>query len=101
MSYIGSLDQGTSSTRFMIFDHDANVVGQHQVEHQQFLAQPGWVEHDPAEIWLRTQEVIIQALKNAHLQGADLKAIGIANQRETALFWDSRTGKPLANAIVW
>ena len=101
MSYIGSLDQGTSSTRFMIFDHDGNVAGQHQVEHQQILTQPGWVEHDPAEIWLRTQEVIAQGLKNAHLQGRDLAAVGIANQRETALFWDIQTGKPLANAIVW
>lgn len=101
MSYIGSLDQGTSSTRFLIFDHDGNVVGQHQVEHQQILTQPGWVEHDPAEIWLRTQEVIVQGLKNANLQGRDLAAVGIANQRETALFWDIQTGQPLANAIVW
>ncbi len=101
MSYIGSLDQGTSSTRFMIFDHDGNVVGQHQVEHQQILTQPGWVEHDAAEIWRRTQEVIIQGLKNARLQGKDLAAVGITNQRETALFWDVQTGKPLANAIVW
>jgi glycerol kinase len=101
MSYIGSLDQGTSSTRFMIFDHEGNVVGQHQLEHEQILAQPGWVEHDAAEIWLRTQQVITQALKNAHLVGADLKAVGITNQRETALFWDIQTGKPLGNAIVW
>lgn len=101
MSYIGSLDQGTSSTRFMIFDHEGNVVGQDQLEHQQILTQPGWVEHDAAEIWLRTQQVIIQALKNAHLQGADLRAIGIANQRETALCWDTKTGEPLGNAIVW
>lgn len=101
MSYIGSLDQGTSSTRFMIFDHDGNVVGQHQLEHQQILTQPGWVEHDAAEIWLRTQEVIVQGLNSAGLKGADLKALGIANQRETALFWDIKTGAPLGNAIVW
>lgn len=101
MSYIGSLDQGTSSTRFMIFDHQANVVGQHQLEHQQILAQPGWVEHDAAEIWLRTQEVIVVALQNAGLQSSDLRAIGITNQRETALFWDTQTGNPLGNAIVW
>lgn len=101
MSYIGSLDQGTSSTRFMIFDHEGNVVGQHQLEHQQILSQPGWVEHEPSEIWTRTQEVIITALRNASLKGEDLKAVGITNQRETALFWDGRTGKPLGNAIVW
>jgi len=101
MSYIGSLDQGTSSTRFMIFDHKGVVVGQHQVEHQQILPRSGWVEHDPAEIWLRTQEAIAGALSKAKLSGKDLKAIGITNQRETTLFWDRRTGKPLSNAIVW
>lgn len=101
MSYIGSLDQGTSSTRFMIFDHEGNVVGQHQLEHQQILPHPGWVEHDAAEIWLRTQQVISKALENAHLKGADLNAVGIANQRETALFWNMQTGAPLGNAIVW
>ncbi len=85
----------------MIFDHDGNVVGQHQLEHQQILTQPGWVEHDAAEIWLQTQRVIVQGLKSAHLVGADLDAIGITNQRETALFWDIRTGEPLGNAIVW
>ncbi len=101
MSFIGSLDQGTSSTRFMIFDHDGKVVGQHQLEHQQILSQPGWVEHDGAEIWTRTQEVIVVALQNAGIDGEDLAAVGITNQRETALFWDSSTGKPLGNAIVW
>ena len=101
MSYIGSLDQGTSSTRFMIFDHAGNVVGQHQLEHAQFLPKPGWVEHDAAEIWQRTQEVIAAALQNARLQGSDLKAVGITNQRETALFWDAHSGKPLGRAIVW
>ena len=101
MSYIGSLDQGTTSTRFIIFDHEGNVVGQHQLEHQQILTQPGWVEHDASEIWLQTQRVIVQGLKSAHLEGADLDAIGITNQRETALFWDIRTGEPMGNAIVW
>ncbi|HEY3293795.1 MAG TPA: glycerol kinase GlpK [Candidatus Nanopelagicaceae bacterium] len=101
MSYIGSLDQGTSSTRFMIFDHAGLVVGQHQLEHRQILPQSGWVEHDPAEIWQRTREVIEIALSRAHLSGSDLAAIGITNQRETTLFWDSRTGKPFGNAIVW
>lgn len=101
MSYIGSLDQGTSSTRFLIFDHSGSIVGQHQLEHQQIFPEAGWVEHDPAEIWLRTQEVITGALSHAQLKGTDLKAIGITNQRETSLFWDKHTGRPLGNAIVW
>lgn len=85
----------------MIFDHEGKVVGQHQLEHQQILSQPGWVEHDGSEIWARTQEVIVVALQNAGIKGEDLAALGITNQRETALFWDSSTGKPLGNAIVW
>jgi glycerol kinase len=101
MSYVGSLDQGTSSTRFMIFDHAGSVVGAHQLEHQQILSQPGWVEHDPLEIWQKAQAVIVIALNKAGLQGSDLTAIGITNQRETALFWDVETGKPTGNAIVW
>ena len=101
MTFIGSLDQGTSSTRFMIFDHAGSVVGAHQVEHQQILSQPGWVEHDALEIWQRTQEVIATALEKTGLRGSDLAAIGITNQRETALFWDVETGTPLGKAIVW
>ena len=101
MSYIGSLDQGTSSTRFMIFNHEGSIVGQHQLEHRQILTQPGWVEHDAAEIWQRAQEVITKSLESAGLQGSDLLAIGLTNQRETALFWDAETGDPLGNAIVW
>ena len=85
----------------MIFDHEGSVVGQHQLEHRQILARPGWVEHDASEIWQRTQEVITGALEKANLQGSDLKAIGITNQRETALFWDVETGMPFGNAIVW
>jgi glycerol kinase len=100
-TFIGSLDQGTSSTRFMIFDHSGKVVGQHQLEHRQIMAQAGWVEHDAAEIWARTQEVITGALKQAGILGSQLAAIGITNQRETTVAWDIKTGKPLANAIVW
>ena len=81
MAYIGSLDQGTSSTRFMIFDHSGQVVGQHQLEHRQILPQAGWVEHDAAEIWERVQEVIAGALKQANILGSDLAAIGLTNQR--------------------
>lgn len=99
--YIGSLDQGTSSTRFMIFDHGGKVVGQHQVEHRQILPQAGWVEHDANEIWERTQEVIVAALKQADILGSELAGIGITNQRETTVVWDVTTGQPLFNAIVW
>ena len=100
-SFIGSLDQGTSSTRFMIFDHAGKIVGQHQLEHRQIMPQAGWVEHDAAEIWARTQEVITGALKQAGIIGSQLAAIGITNQRETTVAWDSKTGKQLSNAIVW
>ena len=101
MAFVGSLDQGTSSSRFMIFDDSGRVVGQHQLEHRQILPQAGWVEHDAAEIWLRVQEVIAGALKQANLMGSDLSAIGITNQRETTVAWDVTTGQPLHNAIVW
>lgn len=101
MKFVGSLDQGTSSTRFMIFDCKGNVVGQHQLEHRQILEKSGWVEHDAQEIWHRTKEVIIGALKNSEILGSDLAAIGITNQRETTVMWDSLTGAPLHNAIVW
>ena len=101
MTYIGALDQGTSSTRFMIFDADARVIASHQLEHKQILPNPGWVEHDGAEIWLRAQEVIESALGKAGIKATDLKAIGITNQRETTIAWDVTTGKPLHNALVW
>lgn len=100
-SFIGSLDQGTSSTRFMIFDRTGKIVGQHQLEHRQILPQAGWVEHDANEIWARSKEVIAGALKQAGIIGSQLSAIGVTNQRETIVVWDSQTGKPLSNAIVW
>jgi glycerol kinase len=99
--YIGAIDQGTTSTRFMIFDHAGGVVGLHQLEHQQIYPQPGWVEHDPLEVWARTREVMDVALAQAGLTPADLAAIGVTNQRETALVWNPKTGKPFHNAIVW
>jgi glycerol kinase len=101
MAFIGALDQGTSSTRFIIFDQSGNIVGQHQLEHQQILPQAGWVEHDANEIWERVQQVIVGALKAAGISGSDLAGIGITNQRETTVVWDKSTGKSLANAIVW
>ena len=99
--YIGAIDQGTTSTRFMIFDHSGQVIAQHQLEHAQIYPQPGWVEHDPLEIWARTQEVMSTALARAGLTPADLAAIGITNQRETTVVWDKNSGKPYHNAIVW
>ena len=101
MTFIGALDQGTSSTRFMIFDADARVIASHQLEHKQILPNPGWVEHDGAEIWMRAQEVIEGAIAKAGIKATELKAIGITNQRETTIAWDVTTGKPLHNALVW
>ena len=101
MSFIGALDQGTSSTRFMIFNEEGAVLGQHQLEHKQILPRPGWVEHDAWEIWERTAEVISESLRKSGISGKDLAGIGITNQRETTVIWDKQTGKPLHNAIVW
>ena len=99
--FVGAVDQGTTSTRFMIFDHGGNEVGRHQLEHEQILPQAGWVEHDPTEIWERTSTVLQQGLNRAGITAADLVSLGITNQRETAVVWDRRTGRPLYNAIVW
>lgn len=99
--YVGALDQGTTSTRFMIFDRSGNEVGRHQIEIRQIMDQPGWVEHDPAEIWQTTQDVITVALAKTGVTAEDLAAIGITNQRETTVVWDKRTGKPYGNALVW
>jgi glycerol kinase len=99
--YVGALDQGTTSTRFMIFDHAGQVVAMDQKEHEQIFPKPGWVEHDPAEIWTRCGEVIRGALAKAGLTAKDLAAVGITNQRETTVVWDRGTGKPIHNAIVW
>ena len=99
--YVGALDQGTTSTRFMIFDHAGGVVAIDQKEHEQIYPKPGWVEHDPMEIWTRSVEVIRGALSRAGIAASDLAAVGITNQRETTVVWDRRSGKPVYNAIVW
>jgi glycerol kinase len=99
--YAGALDQGTTSTRFMIFDHRGQVVSIDQKEHEQIFPQPGWVEHDANEIWTRCQEVIQGALSKAGLSASDLAAVGVTNQRETTVVWDRNTGEPVHNAIVW
>ena len=99
--FVGAIDQGTTSTRFMIFDHDGREVASHQLEHQQILPRAGWVEHDPQEIWLRTQQVIAGGLQAAGLGAPDLAALGLTNQRETTVVWNRTTGEPYGNAIVW
>jgi glycerol kinase len=99
--YIGALDQGTTSTRFIVFDRSGGVVSAAQKEHRQIYPQPGWVEHDPEEIWGACSEVIAEALAKKGLHSTSLAAIGIANQRETTIVWDRRTGRPVTNAIVW
>jgi glycerol kinase len=99
--YVGAIDQGTTSTRFMVFDHSGAVVAVDQREHGQIYPKPGWVEHDPLEILARCGEVIGGALGKAGLTPADLAAVGVTNQRETVVVWDRRTGLPIHNAIVW
>ena len=99
--YIGAIDQGTSSSRFIVFNRAGEVVSSAQEEHQQIYPKPGWVEHDAEEIWQRTQAVIARAMEASRLKPADLAAIGITNQRETTVVWNRNTGKPLCNAIVW
>jgi glycerol kinase len=99
--FIGAIDQGTTSTRFLVFDRAGRIVASAQKEHQQIYPQPGWVEHDPEEIWFRTREVIGEAMEQRGLKPGDLAALGITNQRETTVLWNRRTGKPLANALVW
>lgn len=100
-SYVGAIDQGTTSTRFMVFDKSARIVAVAQKEHEQIFPRPGWVEHDALEILRRTHEVIGEALEKRGLQASDLAAIGITNQRETTVVWERKTGQPIANAIVW
>ncbi|MBC3190650.1 glycerol kinase GlpK [Pseudonocardia sp. C8] len=99
--FVGAIDQGTTSTRFMIFDHGGNEVGRHQLEHEQILPQAGWVEHNPVEIIERTNACLQSALNSSGLSAADLAALGVTNQRETTVVWNRRTGRPYYNAIVW
>jgi glycerol kinase len=100
-AYLGAIDQGTTSTRFIVFDRTGRIVALAQKEHEQIYLQPGWVEHDPDEIWRRTLEVIEEAMGQRALRPKDLAAIGITNQRETTLLWSKSTGRPIHNAIVW
>ncbi len=97
-NHIGAIDQGTTSTRFIVFDRSGRIVTTAQKEHEQIYPKPGWVEHNPEEIWARTQEVIAEALKAKNLTAKDLAGVGITNQRETTVVWNRKTGKPVYNA---
>ena len=100
-SYVGAIDQGTTGTRFMVFDHDGQVVASEYEQHEQLYPEPGWVEHDPVEIWEAVERVVLRGLKRATLDPNQLAALGITNQRETTVVWDRATGKPVYNALVW
>ena len=100
-NYIGAIDQGTTSTRFIVFDRSGRIVASAQKEHEQIYPRPGWVEHDAEEIWRRTLQVIEEAMAERALRAKDFAGIGITNQRETTVLWDRKTGAPVANAIVW
>ncbi|MFC7166122.1 glycerol kinase GlpK [Halospeciosus flavus] len=100
-TYVGAIDQGTTGTRFMVFDHAGQVVANAYETHEQYYPEPGWVEHDATEIWENTKLVIVEALADAELDATDLDAIGVTNQRETTVLWDAHSGEPVHNAIVW
>lgn len=99
--YVAAIDQGTTSTRTMIFNHSGEPVAVHQMEHEQIYPKPGWVEHDPMEIWNRARDTVREAMRKAGATSDDIAAVGITNQRETTVVWDKNTGKPYYNAIVW
>lgn len=99
--FIAAIDQGTTSSRCIVFDRDGRIVSVDQKEHEQIFPKPGWVEHDAKEIWTNVQEVVAGAIEKAGITAADVKAIGITNQRETTLLWDKNTGEPVHHAIVW
>ena len=100
-TYVGAIDQGTTGTRFMVFDHSGQVVANAYEQHEQIYPEPGWVEHDPVEIWENTKEVVVRGLDDADLDASQLEALGITNQRETTVVWDEPTGRPVHNALVW
>ena len=99
--FVAAIDQGTTSTRFILFDHQGKIVGIDQKEHRQIYPAPGWVEHDAREIWANTLDVIASGLRKSGLSSSDISALGITNQRETSLLWNRKTGAPYGNAIVW
>mgnify|MGYP000607415114 CR=1 FL=1 len=100
-TYVGAIDQGTTGTRFMVFDHGGRVVASAYEKHEQVYPEPGWVEHDPVEIWEGVTRAVTRGLERASLDATQLEALGVANQRETTVVWDAETGKPVHNALVW
>jgi len=101
MKYIASLDISTTGVKLLLFDHSAKKIHEFSIEHKQYYPQPGWVEHDAEEIWENTRKVITETLKSTGIKGNEIAGLGITNQRETIVVWDSITGKPLYKAIVW
>ncbi|MFE3729376.1 FGGY family carbohydrate kinase, partial [Nocardia sp. NPDC059154] len=99
--YVAAIDQGTTSSRCIVFDHQGRIAGVAQREHEQIFPRPGWVEHDPESIWRNTESVIAEALRSCGIGAADVVAAGVTNQRETTVVWERATGKPIHNAIVW
>ncbi len=99
--YILSIDQGTTSTRCLIFDHDGNVISADQREHKQIFPRPAWVEHDPLEIWANAEGVVVSAMARAGIKSSEIVALGITNQRESTLVWERMTGRPVYNLVVW
>ena len=99
--YIISLDAGTTSSRAIAFDRDLNIIGISQREFRQIYPRPGWVEHDPTEIWETQYAVLKKVIENNNISPSKIAALGITNQRETTIIWDRKSGKPVANAIVW
>src|SRR6056297_3319757 len=100
-TYVGAIDQGTTGTRFMVFDHGGQVVANAYETHEQYYPEPGWVEHDAMEIWETTKEVVTEALESAGIEAEQLEAIGVTNQRETTVLWNADSGTPVHRAIVW
>ncbi len=100
-TYAAAIDQGTTSTRFMIFTRGGEIIGSHQLEHEQIYPQPGWVEHDPLEIWARTRDVIAGTLRATGVRPQEIASVGVTNQRETTVIWNRNTGEPYYNAVVW
>ena len=99
--YILAIDQGTTSTRAIVFDHDGQIISTGQQEHEQIFPKSGWVEHDPMEIWRNTRRAVVEAMASKDITDEDIAALGVTNQRETAVIWEKSTGKPIYNAIVW
>src|SRR6478735_10232101 len=100
-TYVAAIDQGTTSSRCIVFNQDGAIVAVDQREHRQIFPKPGWVEHDATEIWSKVQAVVAGAIAKAGLRADQISALGITNQRETTVLWDRATGKPVHNAIVW